>query len=88
MSAGEAEGVGAVSSWHRHLFEMLKSPMSCSVVITGGTHITGVLERAKYGLRMVSPDHCPGYLPEGAPAPTCERFLDYKDVVMVTRRLT
>ena len=79
----------ARTHWHVWLYAMLESgKMACTVVLTGGTHITGDLELAQYGLRMVSPDHAPGYLPENAPPPTCERFFDYKDVVMVTRRLT
>lgn len=81
-------GPHKLKPWQRQVFLMLSAPMQCSVVLTGGTHITGMLERAKEGLRMVSPDNCPGYLPENAPSPTCERFFDYKDVVMVTRRLT
>lgn len=71
-------------------YALTKGKLQCTVIITGGTHVTGELKLfgTRRLLRMVSPDHCPGYLADGAPAPTCERFFDFKDVVMWTRRLT
>lgn len=43
----------------------------CTVVLVGGTHITGSLSISKTRyLRMVSPDVAPGYAPPEAPAAT------------------
>jgi hypothetical protein len=79
----------SLTEWQCKLYDMLAGgKMACVVVLRCGTHITGDLERADPGLRMVSPEIAPGYTIDTAPPPTCERFFDYPDVVMVTRRLT
>ena len=82
----------SLTEWQCKLYDMLAGgKMACVVVLRCGTHITGDLERADTGLRMVSPEipklARPGYTIDTAPPPTCERFFDYPDVVMVTRRL-
>src|SRR5207253_2969320 len=57
---------------HHKVIDLLADgPIDCTVIVTGGFHVSGRLElhRTDRGvtLRMVSPDHPTGYVPDDAP---------------------